>query len=205
MRATVILPVVTNFVYKADSTNQSGIYPETVPVETGPILDAVPVVLADGYTISMKAIPSRIDFLGYADTSKLPPRFVTNSMGEKVELPIAQPVFRVNETSTQINIWDGQTAVLFPKPGVMPPATLDKKIAKLVADHIRQAETKEENKTLVVFVTATLIDPAGNRIHSDDEMPFAKDGIPPQPQTIPDVNFPIPQSGVTPMSPRGLP
>jgi hypothetical protein len=32
-----------------------------------------------------------------------------------------------------------------------------------------------------VFITATIVDPAGNRIHSDDEMPSAQMGIPPQP------------------------
>jgi hypothetical protein len=33
----------------------------------------------------------------------------------------------------------------------------------------------------MIFVTATIIDPAGNRIHRDEEMPFAKTSIPPQP------------------------
>jgi len=37
-----------------------------------------------------------------------------------------------------------------------------------------------ETKTLVVFITPTLMDPAGNRVHSDDELPFAKDSIPSQ-------------------------
>jgi hypothetical protein len=32
----------------------------------------------------------------------------------------------------------------------------------------------------LVFVTATLVDPAGNRIHSDEEMLIARPGIPPQ-------------------------
>ena len=33
----------------------------------------------------------------------------------------------------------------------------------------------------MIFVTGTMIDPAGNRVHTDDEMPFAKTSIPPQP------------------------
>ena len=32
----------------------------------------------------------------------------------------------------------------------------------------------------MIFVTATMIDPAGNRVHSDDELPFAQSTIPPQ-------------------------
>jgi hypothetical protein len=37
-----------------------------------------------------------------------------------------------------------------------------------------------QNKEVLIFIAATLVDPAGNRIHSDDELPFAKDGVPPQ-------------------------
>jgi hypothetical protein len=32
----------------------------------------------------------------------------------------------------------------------------------------------------MIFVTATIIDPAGNRVHSDDELPFALTSVPPQ-------------------------
>lgn len=39
-----------------------------------------------------------------------------------------------------------------------------------------------------VFVTVILIDPAGNRIPPEDEMPFAKTGIPPQPQIQEGIN-----------------
>jgi len=37
----------------------------TQQVETGPILDVVPYVLADGYTINLALIPSLTDFNGY--------------------------------------------------------------------------------------------------------------------------------------------
>ena len=30
----------------------------------------------------------------------------------------------------------------------------------------------------MIFVTATVVDPAGNRVHSDDELPFAQTAIP---------------------------
>jgi general secretion pathway protein D len=49
-----------------------------------------------------------------------------------------------------------------------------------------QSQTKIENKrNLMIFVTATMIDPAGNRVHSEDELPFAQGGIPQQPPTAP--------------------
>jgi hypothetical protein len=33
----------------------------------------------------------------------------------------------------------------------------------------------------MIFVTSTIVDPAGNRVHSDDELPFAQTAIPEQP------------------------
>jgi hypothetical protein len=37
----------------------------------------------------------------------------------------------------------------------------------------------------MIFVTPTIIDPAGNRVHSEDEMPFAQSGIPAQKPVAP--------------------
>lgn len=37
-----------------------------------------------------------------------------------------------------------------------------------------------EKKNLVIFVTPTIIDPAGNRLHTDEELPFAQKTIPQQ-------------------------
>ena len=44
-----------------------------------------------------------------------------------------------------------------------------------------QSQSKTSvKKNLMIFVTATIVDPAGNRVHSDDELPFAQSTIPPQ-------------------------
>jgi hypothetical protein len=32
----------------------------------------------------------------------------------------------------------------------------------------------------MIFVTASIVDPAGNRVHSDDELPFALNSFPVQ-------------------------
>jgi hypothetical protein len=62
------------------------------------------------------------------------------------------------ETLTaQANFWDGQTLEL-----VSPKS--------------------DGTNRLVVFITATVVDPAGNRVHSDDELPFNPSTIPPQPK-----------------------
>jgi general secretion pathway protein D len=45
-----------------------------------------------------------------------------------------------------------------------------------------QSQSKNtEKKNLMIFVTATIVDPAGSRVHSDDELPFAQSAVPAQP------------------------
>jgi general secretion pathway protein D len=42
-----------------------------------------------------------------------------------------------------------------------------------------RSETKATSKkNLIIFVTPTIIDPAGNRVHTEEEMPFAQSGVP---------------------------
>ena len=47
----------------------------------------------------------------------------------------------------------------------------------------RSESKNTSKKNLLIFVTPTLIDPAGNRLHTEDEMPFAQSAIPVQPPT----------------------
>ena len=58
--------------------------------------------------------------------------------------------------TAQVNIWDGQTLVLAPN-------------------------NSSDGKTrLVVIVPTTIVDPAGNRVHSKNKLPFNPSTIPPQ-------------------------
>jgi len=43
-----------------------------------------------------------------------------------------------------------------------------------------QSKTTAKNN-LMIFVTATIVDPSGSRVHSDEELPFAQAGVPAQP------------------------
>jgi len=47
----------------------------------------------------------------------------------------------------------------------------------------QSSDSLKEN--LLIFVTPTIIDPAGNPVHTDDDLPFAKNSIPPQPAPPP--------------------
>ena len=51
----------------------------------------------------------------------------------------------------------------------------------LVGRLFRNESKTTMKKNLLIFVTPQLIDPAGNRLHTEDEMPFAQTGIPTQP------------------------
>ena len=172
MRSTGFLPIVTNFLLDADSDQA---VPQAMQLETGPVFNVFPYLLADGYTIAMRADASYAEFLGYADSEDLN-SYATNSAGKKVKLPVVLPVIQQHEESTSANLWDGQTLVLMPKLSMVATGGP----ADTYQDRITRQAQKEEDKVLVVFVTATLIDPAGNRVHSESEMPFAQNGIPNQ-------------------------
>jgi type II secretory pathway component GspD/PulD (secretin) len=42
----------------------------------------------------------------------------------------------------------------------------------------RSESSKTSKRNLVIFVTPTIIDPAGNRYHVEEEMPFAEAPLP---------------------------
>jgi beta-lactamase regulating signal transducer with metallopeptidase domain len=181
MRATVIQTIITNYAFHAAGTN-SAIYPQTDRVETGPVLDIIPYALSDDHTINLTLITSLKVFLGYDQPS-------TNAAGNYIKeydvtLPVVLPSFRVQQTSAHVNLWDGQTVVLG-KPqqhfydgdkevGAQPDYFVKTKKSR--------GQPDEVDKELLVFITVTLVDPAGDRIHSDEDSPFTKDGIPPQPK-----------------------
>lgn len=159
----------------------SAITPITQSVETGPILDVVPYVLADGYTINLALIPSDTEFGGY-DQLQLPQ--VTGNLNV-VQLPTVLPKFTVRQVVTTVNVWDNQTVVI----GGLITSSVNNTVNKIpiagdipVVGRLFQSQSKSTvRNNLMIFVTATIVDPAGSRVHSDDELPFALNSVPPQP------------------------
>lgn len=155
---------------------------DTQQVETGPVLDVVPYVLSDGYTINLALIPSLTDFNGYDAPPNIPS--VTGNLNV-VQLPIVLPDFTVRQVVTSVNIWDNQTVVLGGLISSQVQQTKDS--VPILGDvpfigRLFQSSSKSTaRKNLMIFVTATIVDPSGNRVHTDDELPFAQTGIPPQP------------------------
>jgi general secretion pathway protein D len=160
----------------------SAITPNTQLLETGPLLDVVPYVLADGYTINLTLIPSLTEFNGYGIVPNI--ANVTGGLNV-VQLPVILPQFTVRQVITTVNVWDGQTVVL---GGLITSTTqTEKDKVPVIGDlpilgRLFQSQTKSAVKrNLMIFVTTIIVDPAGNRVHSDDELPFAQSSIPSQP------------------------
>jgi len=159
--------------------------PTTVPLPFGPALDVVPYISADGYTIEMTIIPVITEFLGYdLQTAQLFVPQTILSTGQSVESILPLPNYRVRQVTTSAVVWDGQTIVLGGLLSENVTRVKDKVPVlgdlPLLGRFFRSESSDTKKKNLLIFVTPTIIDPAGNRLHSEDEMPFAQTSIPAQ-------------------------
>ncbi len=160
--------------------------PTTQPVPVGPVLDVVPYVAADGYTVQMTLIPAVIDFLGYDDPGPFVPKAqlaAGNTIGLPVTAVLPLPHFRIRQVVTSASVWDGQTIVLgglisqsitrvkdqVPVLGDLP----------LLGRLFRSESNQSQKQHLLIFVTPTIIDPAGNRFHTQEELPFTQNNLEP--------------------------
>lgn len=164
---------------------------QTNTVPCGSVLDTIPTLGADGYTIQITAIPSVTEFLGYDDPGQFVPKdhvapstSATGSSPAPVSvLPL--PRFRVRQATKSAVLWDGQTLVIGGLSATNVMRFKDKVPIlgdlPLVGRAFRKESIGTQTNTLLVFITARLVDPVGNPIHREDQMPFNKDSIPPQP------------------------
>ena len=165
------------------------IQPISEPFELGPSLDVIPYVSADGYTIQLTLIPTLKEFVGYdLDSARIFSAQIQSVSGNSAAPPIVQPVplpiFRLRQVVTSAIVWDGQTVAL---GGLIADETTKIKDKVPVFGDLpfigrlfRSESSVTKKKNLVIFVTPTIIDPAGNRVHTDDEMPFAQGAFPAQ-------------------------
>lgn len=162
----------------------------------GPVLDVVPYVSADGYTVQMVIIPTITEFIGYDDPAGFVPtvQSVANNVGLPITATLPLPHYRVRQVTTTTIVWDGQTVVL----GGLLSENVSKFKDKvpvlgdlpLVGRLFRSEANVTEKKNLVIFVTPTIIDPAGNRVHTDDQLPFSGSKIPEQRPVLRDGSAP---------------
>ncbi|HEX5398221.1 MAG TPA: hypothetical protein VFY06_04160 [Verrucomicrobiae bacterium] len=130
-------------------------------------MDLVPRVLDDGYTINLTAKAELLEFVGYdSATNRI---YATNDIGRRISAPTVRPGFRVQQAEATVNLWDNQTLVLgnFKSDFIGSDGQPANESKFLQAAEKKNGTTDNE---LFVFITATIVDPAGNRVHSDDEI-----------------------------------
>lgn len=141
--------------------------------EVGVIMNVTPTVGPDGYTIDLTMVPEvseLVDWLQYG------------SQSESVSYNIPQPVFATRSVSTSIVVWDGHTVVM---GGLMREqlSRVDDKIPllgdiPLIGRLFRSEGEYSQKSNLLIFVTARLVNPAGNRIRKEGEAPMAVPSVP---------------------------
>ncbi len=181
MHVTQIINVATKFVLQ-ESNGVAAIIPQFEPIETGPIFDVTPRVLPDGYTIELPFNASLIDFLGYVPSANTTPANNTTdeptfgglsdsvlsgttstntANGQLVNMPTVSPQFHGQQTTNSVNLLDNQTLFL----------TLDSDPISASATYLAAdgSKSKYQDRKTLVFITATLVDAAGNRVHTDTD------------------------------------
>ncbi|MEM2352223.1 MAG: hypothetical protein QXT26_07430 [Thermoproteota archaeon] len=156
----------------------AAIQPQTAAVPLGPTLDVIPYVSADGYTIQMNLIPTVTEFLGYDDPGQF------QAVVGTLAAPVPLPRFRVRSVVTTSIVWDGQTVMM----GGLISETVTKTKDRvpvlgdipLLGRLFRSEGKSSTKKNLVIFVTATIVDPAGNRVNDPNNLPYDPNSIPPQ-------------------------
>lgn len=171
-------------------------YPTTA-VPFGTSLDVVPYVSADGVSIQMTILPTITEFIGYDNPGNFIPQAQSvggSTVGVPLTAQLPLPRIRSRVVVTSCVVWDGQTIML---GGLITEDVRNVKDkvpvlgdVPLIGRLFRSESKSTVKKNLLIFVTPTIIDPAGNRVHSDEELPFAQNAVPPQvPWVVRDRNY----------------
>jgi len=155
---------------------------ESRPV--GVLLEVQPTVGPDGYTIDLELSPQITEFQGFVNYGS-PIQSIGNItianplpnsqpivVGTKTVLltanTILQPVFSVRQVDTHVTLYDGQTVILggllredVQKVQDKTPILGD---APLVGSLFRSSSNQRTKRNLLIFVTAGLLDPAGQQL-----------------------------------------
>jgi type II secretory pathway component GspD/PulD (secretin) len=181
--------IVTDLDWSYQGTNGAGgtndrlqALPLAEPFELGPLLDVNPYALADGQTIQMTLIPTLTEFVGYDLDQRSRREIVTMPDGRKEIVTVPDqplPIFRKLQMVSSAIVRDGQTVVL--AGGSEQLLANPKRNTPLPKGAKMPGEIK--TTSLLIFVTPTLVDPAGNRINKPEDLP---PGIPAQPPAVPE-------------------
>ena len=155
-------------------TTGSGTHPITPATPTsfemrpvGVRLEVEPTVGSDNYTIDLRLVPEVTEFEGFINYGSP----ILNRGVVVTENVINYPVFSERKVETSVSIYDGQTVVLgglmredVQKVNDKTPLLGDIPMAGAL---FRSQSDQHIKRNLVIFVTATLIDPAGQPLAAE--------------------------------------
>ena len=178
---------------------------------TGVTLEVEPVVGPDGVTIDLNLVPQVVEFEGfinYGSPILAPASAGSISIGANgvtMTVPatagsvitpnvINQPIFNSRKVTTSVSVWDGQTVVLgglmredVQKTEDRTPIIGD---IPLVGRLFRTNVEQHLKRNLVIFVTARLVNPAGqpiNQLEDDEETDTVGAAV--EPPVLPQVPY----------------
>jgi general secretion pathway protein D len=146
---------------------------------TGVTLEVEPVVGPDGYTIDLSLVPQVVEFEGFINygspITAAGVNLLTGAPTQNVITPnvINQPIFSTRKVTTNVSVFDGQTVVL----GGLMREDVQKVEDKtpflgdipLLGRLFRSNVDQHLKRNLVIFVSARLLNPAGELVRSDEE------------------------------------
>lgn len=147
-------------------------------------LEVEPTVGPDGFTIELNLSPKVTEFDGFinygspinTEVQYTSPINLLNQVSQTVEISanvINQPIFSVRTATTQVTVYDGSTVVL----GGLMREDIQKVEDKtpilgdipFLGRLFRSSADQHIKRNLIMFVTASLLDPAGQRLIQDVE------------------------------------
>ncbi|RYD72500.1 MAG: type II and III secretion system protein, partial [Verrucomicrobiaceae bacterium] len=163
---------------------------------TGVTLEVEPVVGPDNYTIDLNLVPQVVEFEGFINYGSPIQTTSTNALGQSITNVITpnvinQPIFSTRKVTTSVSIFDGQTVVL---GGLMREDVqkVEDKVPllgdiPLLGRLFRSNVDQHLKRNLVIFVSARLINPAGEPVHAEEEKEETVETLAVPEVTVPDL------------------
>lgn len=189
------------------TTSSSGSFPvtPTTPTafetrNTGVTLEVEPVVGPDGYTIDLNLVPQVVEFEGFINygspitaTDTNP---ITGVSTQTVITPnvINQPIFSTRKVTTSVSVYDGATVGL----GGLIREDVQKVEDKvpiigdvpIIGRLFRSSVDQHIKRNLIIFVTARLLNAAGDPVRADEDKEEEVESIT-APQIAPPQELPL--------------
>ncbi len=168
---------------------------------TGVTLEVEPTVGPDGYTIDLNLVPQVVEFEGFINygspITSSGINLLTGASTQNVITPnvINQPIFSTRKVTTSVSVFDGSTVVL----GGLMREDVQKVQDKtpllgdipLIGRLFRSNVDQHLKRNLVIFVSARLMNPAGEPVRLDEEMEEEVTAQPPPEATSPLSDLPL--------------